>query len=181
MQPSFFNNVGVAYGAVVNVSSATGMVDFQSNDVGCFTELPSSSNVSGPPPLIRLPMYTQAGSMFTSETNCSSPLFLKALTGNIRICQGCRGSLRLPNGLVPQPRFDLVIAQMKRRSFYDATGAVRVPTRPLAAHYHLKLACIKAVDPHFVPSTQLQVPPDITIKLTMKHRQYFAAEFGINI
>ena len=27
MQPSFFNNVGVACGAVVNVSSATGMVD----------------------------------------------------------------------------------------------------------------------------------------------------------
>ena len=177
MQLSFFNNVGVAYGAVVNVSSATGMVDFQSNEVGCFTELPAS----GPPPLIRLPMSTQAGSMFTSETNCSSPFFLKALTGNIRICQGCRRSLRLPNGLVPQPPFDLVIARMERRSFYDATGAVRVPTRPSAAHYHLKLACIKAVDPHFVLSTQLQVPPDITIKLTMKHRQYFAAEFGINI
>ena len=181
MQSSFFNNVGVTCGALVNVSSATGVVDFQSNEVRCFTEPCSSSNASGPPPLIRLPTSTQAGNMFTSEANCSSPFFLKALTGNIRICQGCRGSLRLADGSIPQPPFDLVVARMERRSFYDVTGAVRVPTRPSAAHYHLKLACIKAVDPHFLPSTQLQVPPDIIIKLTMKHRQYFAAEFGINI
>ena len=73
-------------------------------------------------------------------------------------------------------------ARMERQSFYGVAGVVRIPTRPSAAQYHLKLACIKAVDPHFVPSTHLQVPPDIIIiKLTMKHHQYFAAEFGINI
>ena len=39
---------------------------------------------------------------------------------------------------------------MERRTFYDATGAVRTPTRTLAAYYHLNFACIRAVDPYFV-------------------------------
>ena len=50
MQSSFFNNIGVTCGALVDVSSATGVVDFQSNDVRCFTEPCSSSDASGPPP-----------------------------------------------------------------------------------------------------------------------------------
>ena len=32
---SFFNNIGVICGALVNVLSATGVVDFQSNDIRC--------------------------------------------------------------------------------------------------------------------------------------------------
>ena len=70
---------------------------------------------------------------------------------------------------------------MEKQSFYDSVKAIRVPTHLLAAHYHLKFACIKAIDPYFLPSLQLQVPPDVIIKLMMKLYQYFAAEFGINI
>ena len=60
MQSSFFNNVGATCGALVNVSSATGVVGFQSNEVKCFTEPCSYSNASGPPPLIRLSTSTHA-------------------------------------------------------------------------------------------------------------------------
>ena len=78
--------------------------------------------------------------------------------------------------------FFLIKARMERSNFYGVAGVVRVPTHSSATHYHLKLACIKVVDPHLLQSTQLQVPPNIIImKLTMKHHQYFAAEFSINI
>ena len=131
---------------------------------------------------MRLPTASQVGNVFTTEaSHYGSPFFLKALTGNIRICQGCRGSLRLPDGSIPPPPFDLVIARMERRTFYDATGAVRTPICPSAAHYHLKFACIRAVDPHFVSDVQLQITSDIMAKVTMKHRQHLAAEFGIDI
>ena len=58
MQSSFFNNVGATCGAPVNVSSATGVVDFQSNEVKCFTEPCSYSNASGPPPCIIIRLST---------------------------------------------------------------------------------------------------------------------------
>ena len=60
---------------------------------------------------------------------------LKPLCGNIRVCQGCRGSLRLPNGSVPAPPFDIV-ARMETLSFRDADGTLHTPMRPSAAHYH---------------------------------------------
>ena len=61
MQSSFH---GVTCGAVVNVTSATGTVDFHNNEVRNFTE-PSNSllypNTSGPPPLMRLSTASQVG------------------------------------------------------------------------------------------------------------------------
>ena len=82
---------------------------------------------SGPPPLIHTP-----------QANVN-PFYLKPLSGNIRVCRGCRGSLRLPNGSVPAPPFDIVVARMKKRSFHDSDGTLRTPMCPSAAHYHAHL------------------------------------------
>ena len=91
------------------------------------------------------------------------------------VCQGCRGSLWLPNGLVPAPPFD-VVARMEKRSFCDSDGTLRTPMRPSLAHYHAHLACIHAVEPNFVAST-LRVPADVSQLLTPQHHQYL--EFGL--
>ena len=57
----------------------------------------------GPPPLISV-----------TKQNVN-PFYLKTLTGNIRICQGCRGSLRVADGSIPSPSYDIVIARLKKR------------------------------------------------------------------
>ena len=48
-----------------------------------------------------------------------NPFYVKPLFGNIRICQGCRGTLRLPDGSIPIAPFDMVVARMERRPFRE--------------------------------------------------------------
>ena len=52
-------------------------------------------------------------------------------------------------------------------------GILKTPTRPSAAHYHLKLACVRAVEPNFIPAAEsFQIPSDIITLLTFQHRQH---------
>ena len=64
-----------------------------------------------PSPLLSAPLVNAA-----HEVNLN-PFYLKPLAGNIRVGQGCRGSVRLSDGAIPAPPFDFVIACMERRSF----------------------------------------------------------------
>lgn len=107
-----------------------------------------------------------------------NPFYIKPLLGNIRVCQGCRGTLRLPDGSIPVAPFDMVVARMERRAFRDATGTLKTPVRPSAAHYHFKLACIRAVEPNFMPSS-MQIPYDVSKKIALIHRQHLHMEFGL--
>ena len=161
LQTAFMNNNDVRYGTLVNVSHDNVTVGSGSvSNIQVFPEgcVPTSS---GPPPLIRLQQVS------------SNPFFVKILAGNIRVCQGCRGSLRLTNGSVPQPPFDLVIARMEKRSYCDSSGILRTPSRPSAAHYHLKLVCVRAIEPNFIPTVEsFQIPNDILPLLTFQHRQH---------
>ena len=93
-----------------------------------------------------------------------NPFYLKKLTGNIRVCQVCRGSLRLVDGSIPCPCHDVVIV----REFHNQTGTLKTPLRASAAYYHAWLACVCAADPSFVPSS-LVVSPDIVVVLTSQH------------
>ena len=106
-----------------------------------------------------------------------NPFYIKPLLGNIRICQGCRGTLRLPDGSIPTAPYDMVVARMERRAFRDATGALKTPVTPSAAHYHLKIACIRAVQANFVPG-MLRIPSDVSQKFTEVHRQHLRMELG---
>lgn len=107
-----------------------------------------------------------------------NPFYIKPLVGNIRICQGCGGSLRLSNGSIPAPPFNIVVARMERRVYHDPSGAVKTPARPSACHYHFKLACIRAMEPNFIP-TMLQIPVDFPGSVTTIHRQHLHKEFGL--
>ena len=58
-------------------------------------------------------------SPFSREQPNINPFYVKVIAGNMRICQGCRGGLKLPNGEVPPPPFDLAIARMEQRPYRD--------------------------------------------------------------
>ena len=109
-----------------------------------------------------------------------NPFYLKKLAGNIRVCQGCRGSLRSADGTVPSPPFDVVIACLEKRQFRDVSGMLKTPAKPSAAHYHFRLACIRACEPNFLPST-LTVPRDVACLLYPLHRQHLHLEFGVQV
>lgn len=54
-----------------------------------------------------------------------NPFFIEVLAENIRVCQGSKGSLRLTNGSVPSPPFDLVIARMEKQSYRDTEDSIK--------------------------------------------------------
>ena len=53
--------------------------------------------------------------------NCN-PFYLKFITGNIRMCQGCRHTLRLVDGTVPPSPNDLTIARAEIHPYRDSSG-----------------------------------------------------------
>ena len=70
-------------------------------------------------------------------------------------------------------------ACVERRSFQDANGILRTPSKEQACYYHLNLACIKAVASDFVPSS-LCVPPDVLPKLMTVHKEYLRLVFHLS-
>ena len=65
-----------------------------------------------------------------------NPFFLKAIEGNIRMCQGCRSSLRNRDGSLPLPPYDFAIARFERRTYRDKGGILQTPQREQSVHYH---------------------------------------------
>ena len=116
-------------------------------------------------------------SMCSTQPN-TNPFYVRFIQGNIRMCQGCRSSLRSRDGSVPVPPFDMVIARAERRSFRDKNGELVTPHQEQTCHYHFRLDCIRAVEPNFVPMA-LQVPQDIVSSLTLVHREYLRLVFGL--
>ena len=109
----------------------------------------------------------------------TNPFFMRAIEGNIRMCQGCRTSLRNVDGTIPMAPYDFAIARFERRSYRDKNGQLQTPMREQAVHYHLKLACVMAVCPNFVPST-LVIPTDTMAKLNTTHKEYVRLVFGLS-
>ena len=122
----------------------------------------------GTPPLISVPQQNM------------NPFYLKKLTGNIRVCQGCRGSLWLADGRIPDPPYGFAVACLKKRPFHDQSGTLKTPSRPAAVHYHVRLPCVCAGDPGFVP-TALLVPTDVAVMLSSEHLQLLQLEFGLQM
>ena len=108
----------------------------------------------------------------------SNPFFVRFIHGNIRVCQGCRSSLRSVDGSIPKAPFDLAIARFEKRPYRDKTGELKTPVREQAAHYHLKVACVQCASPQFRPIS-LTIPLDVSPLLTVTHREYLRLMFGI--
>ena len=65
----------------------------------------------------------------------------------------------------------------ERRTYKDPqTGQLCTPTRESDAHYHLRVACIQAAEPSFVPCS-LVIPDGLP--LTECHKNYITKEFGL--
>ena len=107
-----------------------------------------------------------------------NPFYVKFIGGNIRVCQGCRGSLRTVEGSVPAAPFDLAIARAERRSFRHSSGDLVTPTRETVCHYHCKPECVQVVEPHFV-SSSLKIPPDVLRILSPVHIQHLQSCFNV--
>ena len=79
----------------------------------------------------------------TTETNQENIKLEKPWCGvqlhycNIRMCQGCRSSLRLTDGSILAPPFDLVMARAQRRTFRDKSSILVTPLQQQSSRYHL--------------------------------------------
>ena len=101
------------------------------------------------------------------------------MNSRIKVCQGCRGSLKSADGTLQYAPFDYCIARQEQRPFYDRnSGQTRIPKKESAAHYHLRVECIRTEEPNFVPSS-LKIPDDL--ELSAVHVSYLRAAFGINL
>ena len=91
---------------------------------------------SVPPPLSGI--QQQAHSPVQHLEKNSNPFFVRFIAGNIRVCQDCRGSLRLSDGSVPSTPNNIVITHLERRQYFDkASGMWRYPQKETLNHYHL--------------------------------------------
>jgi len=105
------------------------------------------------------------------------PFVLKFVTGNIRICQSCRSSLREVDGTVYSAPYDLCVSRLERRPFWhEASQSWCTPSRESNAHYCARMSCIRSCSPMFIPS-MLSVPSDLVVKLNDTHKAYLLHEF----
>ena len=89
------------------------------------------------------------------------------MNSRIKVCQGCRGSLKSADGTLQYAPFDYCIARQEQRPFYDRnSGQTRIPKKESAAHYHLRVECIRTEEPNFVPSS-LKIPDDLELQQSM--------------
>ena len=133
----------------------------------------------------KLPVAERVKRTYIAEVTSSTPtqtpntnaFYVKKMNSRIKVCQGCRGSLKSGNGVIQYPPFDYCVARQERRQFTDRnSGHLRMPSRETAAHYHLRVACIKTEEPSFVPGS-LQISDELN--LSPVHEAYLHAEFGI--
>ena len=57
--------------------------------------------------------------------------------------------LRLTDGSIPAPPFDLVMARAERCTFRDKSGVLVTPLQQQPSHYHIHLDCARTVEPFF--------------------------------
>ena len=149
---------------------------------------PPSESRPPPPPLVFVGQSNNYSSPFPPQPKSPSiasppntnPFYLKFIFGNIRMCQGCRSTLRTADGQIPLAPYDLTVARAERRSFRDNAGNLITPRKETAAHYHCRIECVTAAEPGFVPYS-LHVPTDVYSRLSAAHREYLRGVFGLSV
>ena len=128
----------------------------------------------------KLPIAERVKRTYTAgEVPNTNPFFMKQMNTRIKVCQGCRQSLKSTNGELQPPPYDYCVARQERRPYTDrASGQLRTPSRESDSHYHLRVKCIKAVEPSFI-CTSLVIPEDLP--LTDTHKAYIKEEFQISL
>jgi len=119
---------------------------------------------------------SQSSSAVPPNTN---PFYLKFISGNIRMCQGCHSTLR-PGGVIPNPPYNLTVARAEKRPYRNSGGVLVMPARETTSHYHCSVQCIWSCDPNFVPGS-LRIQTDIYSQLNPVHREYLRGAFGLGV
>ena len=111
----------------------------------------------------------------------SNPFFVKFLTKQIRVCQGCRsGYQRDLNGDPLPPPYDIIIGHFERQQYSDpVTGLTRL-SRETCAHYHAHPQCIYAKHPKFQPN-KVHIHDEVLKKLSGIHKQFLIKTFGLQL
>lgn len=132
-------NVSVSGGASVKIGAQS------------FTSMLPSS----PPPLIH------ASPEVSPEAN---PFTLTFITGNIRVCRGCRQKYVKP----AMPPNDLCVHHKEWETFGPTENQ---QTQFGNVYFHCNVRCIKAVWPDFTPQ-QLDIPPSMIVQLMPVHTDF---------
>ena len=103
-----------------------------------------------------LQTHNLVGTKNPSES--SHPFFIRFITGNIRIVQGCKNSVRLSDGSIPSPPLD-IIDIVVLDIFDKKSGEWCYSYKDSHCHYH-RLSCIVKVELLFIPSS-LQIPQEL--------------------
>ena len=125
----------------------------------------------------KLPIAERVKRTYDTQVPDTNPFYLKEMTTRIKVCQGCRRSLKSTKGELQPPPYDYCIARKERRPYTDrVTGQLRTPSRESDAHYHLREKCVKVAEPSFI-RTSLLISEDLP--LTDTHKDHIASESGI--
>jgi len=124
-------------------------------------------------------MSTPASQSSSAVPPNTNPFYLKFISGNIRMCQGCHSTLR-PGGVIPNPPYNLTVARAEKRPYRNSGGVLVMPARETTSHYHCSVQCIRSCDPNFVPGS-LRIPTDIYSQLNPVHREYLRGAFGLGV
>ena len=109
---------------------------------------------SVPPPLI------SCGSASPAD---DSPFVLLFLSGNIRICRGCKQNFQKP----PTPPYDLCIRHQEWQEFTPAGSTLRYGN----VYYHCNVPCILSRCVNFAPS-MLVIPANVLVQLLPVHTSF---------
>ena len=102
----------------------------------------------------------------------SNPFFVKFLTKQIRICQGCRsGYKRNEKGELLPPPDDLIVGHFECRTYNDQVTGIARLSRETCVHYHASPRCIYAKHPNFQPS-KVCVPSEVMGRLHSIHKLF---------
>ena len=131
-------------------------------------------------PTVTTQGLTSANSLTTGTlVSCNqNPFTLRFIMGNIRMCQGCRESLRPSDGSIPKEPYNLVVARAERRPFRDTCGNLVTPTSFSNAHYHMDLNCIRKADVYFQPH-MLHISLEMSEQLTEMHKELIKFRLGL--
>ena len=139
-----------------NLIMTTGQVNIHSPTEVTYHNMPS---IPPPPPLIRC----------ASTSPDASPFTLAFITGNIRVCRGCRQRYPKP-ALAP---LNLCVRHQEWQEFAGPSGDPQ--TRYGNVYYHCNIPCIRARWPQF-SSSMLHIPPTMLVQMLPVHTQYLAEQ-----
>ncbi len=109
------------------------------------------------------------------------PFFVKFLTKQIKVCQGCRGGYhRNVDGSSLPPPYDIIIGHLDHQQFQDRLTGLTCYSKDTCLHFHAHPPCILAKYATFHPR-EFEVPQAVLLRLTRVHKEFLNQTFGLQL